>query len=157
MITEQQIENNIEKVNQFDENNIDPFIEEQEDFLSYIKSEIAPSLLDHELRIFMFCISVIYNSIREENDNEKLDFDIEDFDANDEINWGQRDKSTSFEKSKDILFEDYEEEDLLAFIEDLITNDENEDANEDEEISDVGKEIIFLNAKSYIDTLTDTN
>ena len=86
-----------------------------------------------------------------------MDFDIEDFDANDEINWGQRDKSTSFEKSKDILFEDYEEEDLLAFIEDLITNDENEDENEDEEISDVGKEIIFLNAKSYIDTLTDTN
>ena len=140
---------------QFDETNVDPFIEEQEDFLSYIKSEIAPSLLDHELKIFMFCISVIYNSVREENDNRALAFDIEDFDANDEINWGQRDKSTSFEKSKDILFEDYEEEDLLAFIEDLIANDDTE--GEDEEISDVGKEIIFLNAKSYIDTLTDTN
>lgn len=151
MITEKQIEVNLEKVNQFDDINLDPFIEEQSEFLSYIKSEIAPSLLEEELKLFLFCISVIYNSIREENDNNELTFEIEEFETNDELNWGQRDKSTSFEKSKDLLFENYTEEDLLAFVEDLIADDE------DEQLSDVGKEIIFLNAKSYIDTLVKLN
>lgn len=149
MITEKLIEANFEKVTQFDESNIDPFIEEQDEFLSYIKSEIAPNLIDEELKLFLFCISVIYNSVRENNGGNEVIFDIEMFEKNDELNWGKRDKSTSFEKSKDLLFEKYPEEDLLAFVEDIITEDD------DENLSDVGKEIIFLNAKSYIDTLRD--
>jgi len=148
MITEKQIETVIDLVNEFNDVNIDPFIEEQEEFLSYIKSEIAPSLLDEELKLFMFSASVIYNSVRSSNDDSYIPFDVDEFESNDEQNWGQRDKSTSFDKSKDILFEAYHQEDLLAFIEDLISEDENEI------LSDVGKEIIFLSAKSYIDTLT---
>lgn len=146
MISEQTIEKQIEKVINYNEVDIDPFVTNQQEFLSYIKSEIAPSLIEEELKLFLFCISVIYNSVTFESE-DSIEFDMEEFENYDEKNWGTRDKTIKFEKSKDMLFDGYKEEDLLAFVEDLISDDE------ENVLTDVGKEIIFLNAKSYIDTL----
>lgn len=148
MIPESIIEEQIAQVNQYDDTNIDPFVTEQEAFLSYIKSEIAPSLLEDELQLFLFCISVIYNAVKVSS-SDPIEFDIEEFENYDELNWGARDKSITFEKSKDLLFKNYQEEDLLAFVEDLLIDDD------ESQLTDVGKEIIFLNAKSYIDTLCE--
>ncbi|MBT8233677.1 MAG: hypothetical protein HKO66_09295 [Saprospiraceae bacterium] len=148
MITEETIDKCVAQINNYNDDIVDPFIEEQSEMISYTKSEIAPNLLDDELRTFLFCLSVIYNSVKSQS-NEEIEFDIEAFHEYDEKNWSTRDKSTSFSSSKDVLFEDYPQEDLLAFVEDLINDDE------ENNITEVGREIIFLNAKSYIDTLCE--
>ena len=49
----------------------------------------------------------------------------------------------------DAFFKNYSEEDLLAFVEDILVEDD------DQELTTVGKEIILICSKSLIDLLQD--
>ena len=68
---------------------------------------------------------------------------------NEEKNWTvlQEQKRGPFREKVTIFFEDYPEEDLLAFVEDTVELDD------DSPITAVGREVIFIAAKSIIDTV----
>lgn len=151
MITEHEIDLCVEKFSSDEEKMTLSFIGDNQDFLSYIKSEINPLLKEEERKVFLFISTIVFHSFLI-NENYSAEFNQDIFDSKDEENWGFRDKQTSFDKTKDIYFENYGQEDLLAFVEDILTDEEEENS-----YSDAGKEIVFINCKSYIDTLSESN
>ena len=113
------------------------------EFESYLEAEIYPNLTPEEAEVLHFCVCVIYGSLHSKE--MVVDFDLDAYPDAEEYNWSLRDKDKSFEKSLELYFENYPEEDLLAFAEDMIVEDE------DQELSIAGQEIIFITCKSYID------
>jgi hypothetical protein len=145
MITEKEIDNCILEVEKNPEQFHLEFSNEQSDLINYLNIETIPSLIDIEKEILLFCLSIIYHTCKDKFDT--ANFDIEDFTAAEEENWAKRDKDIRLEDSLDTFFNNYTQEDLLAFVEDMLIDDE------DQDLTRAGKEIIFISAKSYIDTI----
>ncbi len=122
----------------------DKFSEAEPHYWHYLNSETFTSLTEEEHQLLFFINSVIYHACKEELDDD-YEFDIEDYQAFEEQNWGIRESTKSWEETVNTFFKDYEEEDLLAFVEDMLADDENES------MTQVGKEVIFISCKSYID------
>ena len=144
MITESEIDVCIEKL----ENDPGSALEIPPEFTSYLQSEVYPNLKEYERQILAFSLSIIHNCCASKF--EEL-FDLEYYLDNEESNWSIRDKDSSLDDSLNIFFNGYPEEDLLAFVEDMLIEDE------DFEISIAGKEIIVICTKSYIDLLVNSN
>lgn len=119
----------------------------QKDLIAFIDNENQSLLTEKELALLLFLTLVIYKSVQ--NYHEISTIPGEDLEENEETNWEAFHDSNlkSFGKILDKLFENYPQEDLLALVEDSIQEDENEDTTQ------VGREIIFVAAKSIIDTL----
>ena len=62
------------------------------------------------------------------------------FEDNQKISW--EDKMTK-------VFESYPQTDLLAFVEDMLVEDDDDETT----ISNIGREFIFVTAKSFVDCL----
>ena len=122
----------------------DKFSEAEPHYWHYLNSETFTSLTEVEHQLLFFINSVIYHACKEQLDDD-YEFDIEDYQAFEEQNWGIRESTKSWEETVNTFFEDYEEEDLLAFVEDMLADEENES------ITQVGKEVIFISCKSYVD------
>jgi len=143
MITEEQIYKLLAKMEAetFD----DRFTEDQADYWQYLNSEGFKGLSDAENQLSFFINSVIYHTVQNSGE-EYEDFDIDFFQEIEETNWDEREKHKTWAAAKDAFFDGFDEEDLLAFVEDML---------EDEEavISDLAKEIIFITAMSYVEFL----
>ena len=74
---------------------------------------------------------------------------LDTFQKAEEDNWEifNASKTNNFRDSLNLFFEDYKEEDLLAFIEDMLTLEEND------EITPIGREPIFVFCKSFVDVV----
>jgi len=121
----------------------DHFLKESE-FVNYLNSDVFTSLNDDEKRILFFCCEVLYNATRLSK-NEAPEINLDQFFANEENNWSVREDYSSWSETKDIFFKDSPEEDLLAFVEDILADDE-------ESLSEISKEIIFITSKSLIES-----
>ena len=119
----------------------------QKDLIAFIDEENQSLLTKKELSLLLYLALVIYKSVQ--NHHEINTIPGEDLEENEETNWEafHDNNLKSFGKILDKLFENYPQEDLLALVEDSIQEDENEDTTQ------VGREIIFVAAKSIIDTL----
>lgn len=140
MITESDIDSFIVSMEAQTSGQDDDYPTELED---YLEAEIFPNLTKEEAEVLHFCLTVIYGTIKSAKSGKK--FDLDEYMDAEEANWAFRDKNKSFISSLDKYFDDYPEEDLLAFVEDMIVDDE------DQELSIAGQEIIFISAKSLID------
>ena len=139
MITESDIDYCITQL----ENDPSSAIELPEDLIEYLNSEIYPNLKKDEQQLLDFSLNIIYNCCQEKTE----DFDIDEYIDIEDSNWSLRDKDRSLTDSMNAFFENYPEEDLLAFVEDILIDDS------DQEISIAGKEIIVICSKSLIDLL----
>lgn len=144
MITEEDIEEVIALM----ENGTfeDTFSSKEEVYWNYLNSASFKSLTPAEHQMLFFINSVIYNSCKDLLSDE-YEFDIEEYQTFEEDNWTVREGTKKWGDVTDIFFDDYDQEDLLAFVEDMLAPDEESDA----QISDLGREVIFITAKSYID------
>ena len=125
----------------------DQFVEEQSDYWNYMNSEGFKGLSEAEHQMLFFVNSVIYHTcVRVEL---PIEFDIESYQEYEEDNWSVREAAEKWTTTLDSYFKDYEEEDLLAFVEDMLVEEEIR------RLSDIGKEVILITAKSYIDLLSD--
>ena len=70
------------------------------------------------------------------------------FNIIEEKNWAIREEAASWDACKDKFFSLTSEEDILSFVEDILVDDE------DNDMTDIGKEFIFILCQSYIDTIT---
>jgi len=122
----------------------DHFLKEQ-NFIDYLNSDVFTSLNGDEKKILFFCCEVIYNATFLSTATQpEIDLDL--FFAKEENNWSKREDFKNWSDAVDFFFDNYHEEDLLAFIEDILSDDE-------EKLSEIAKEIIFITSKSLIETI----
>ena len=150
-ISENIIESIAEEIGASEENFKDALLEfntEQSFLTAYIFSENFDLLTQPEKEYFLFLVLVIFFSVK--NEGGGLDtITEEEIGKAEENNWTllSEVKSKKFRERMDVFFEGYEQEDLLAFVEDSLTEEE------EEIVTKVGREPMFVALKSIIDCL----
>jgi len=127
---------------------VNQFSEEYPMILAYLLSENFDVLTEQEKEYLLYISTVIAFSTKEEGLDtpvltEKSIGELE------ELNWEllQATKAKTFRDRMDVFFEKYPQEDLLAFVEDALVEDE------DSFVTKVGREPMFVALKSIIDAL----
>lgn len=150
-ISEDIIDNSVAKMDQDPEENdrlIALFAEEQHHYFSFISGDNFKMLTSEEFDLLLFMSVVIWQSIKTSVGSMDL-IDGSEIESCEEANWELQNssKSKKFSVLVDQFFEDYPQEDLLAFVEDSLQHDPDQDIK----ITQVGKELIFISCKSFID------
>ena len=126
-------------------------MEDQPALLAFLNQESTDILKEEEKDILWYITLIMYDSIVQSG----IDiFKVSDsaLGENEEKNWSILQEQTrgSFRERVTPFFTDYQEEDLLAFVEDTL------EVEDDSPITNVGREVIFISSKSIIDTLLPT-
>ena len=127
----------------------DKFVEEQHDYWNYLNSDGFSGISEAERQMLFFVNSVVYNTCKHVVGGP-LEFDLEAFLELEESNWAMREEASNWAAAVDHYFDGYSEEDLLAFVEDMLVEEELK------RLSDIGKEVIFITTKSYIDHIKES-
>jgi hypothetical protein len=127
--------------------------EKQPVLLAYVLSEDFELLTNDERDWLLYLVLVIWNAC------EKVHGEIGPLSKNaletaDELNWERLEHVTAkrFRDRMTPFFEGYKQEDLLAFVEDSLTEDEEDTENV---VTKEGREPMFVALKSVIDALTN--
>lgn len=149
----------IEQVIDFYENDQEAYVdalatimETQPALLAFLSQESIDILLEEEKDILWYMVLVVYTSINNSNE-EIVEISDDNLEENEEKNWTlfQDQARGTFREKITAFFEDYHQEDLLAFVEDTL------EIEDDSPITAVGREVVFITAKSIIDTLLPLN
>jgi membrane-associated HD superfamily phosphohydrolase len=126
--------------------------EKQPVLLGYVLSEDFELLTNDERDWLLYLVLVLWKSIEKVYDNAEQ-IRKEDLEAADEANWERLEHVTAkrFRDRMTTFFEGYKQEDLLAFVEDNLTEDEEDTENV---VTKEGREPMFVALKSVIDALT---
>lgn len=118
--------------------------------LSYLFSEEFEVFTADEKEFMLMLSTIIYTAVKDENGDIPLIDEKAIADA-EEANWAKLEDLSSkrFNERLDIFFEDYEQEDLLAFVEDALAEDD-----EDPIVTKEAREPMFVTLKTVIDCLT---
>lgn len=124
---------------------------EQPILLAYNFSEGFKAFTEEEQQYFLYLSLVIWKAVNAAN-GPVPQVDLTRLSEIEEHNWNiiQSSKGKTFRSRLDPFFEDYKQEDLLAFAEDALTQDE----DEEEVVSREGQEALFVSLKTVIDALT---
>ncbi len=120
---------------------------EQPVLLGYLFSENFKLIADKEQEFTLYLLIVIWLSCKELNG--ALPFvDVKSFEDTEEANWIAltSGKGENFRKRLDVFFDETEQEDLLAFIEDALLDDSAETG-----VAPEAREPIFIYLKSIVD------
>ncbi|WP_116107193.1 hypothetical protein [Lewinella sp. IMCC34191] len=133
------------------ETEIRDFAESQPELMDYLTNEDTEAFTEEERALLMFAALVIYQSV----DDERAGIPVaggEEIAQAEEHNYEifGRSKASSFRDRLTPFFEDSEEEELLAFVEDLVLADE----EEEDSISGEAREPFFATLKTVVDVLT---
>ena len=123
--------------------------EQQPALFTYIYSEDFELFTDNEKDLLLYIVLVLYRSV-EKVRGEIPPLSKKALEDAEEVNWERLDKVTSkkFRDRMDIFFEAYDQEDLLAFVEDNLVEDD-----DDKQITKEGREPLFVALKSIIDVI----
>ncbi len=127
---------------------VQDFKSRQPVLLAYLFSDNFNLLTQKEREYMMFLALVIWKAC----ENTHSDIPIIEQDLLEELeenNWEQLNKVSSrkFNERIDVFFKNYPQEDLLAFVEDTLVHDE------DSEITNEGRNYIFIALKTIIDSI----
>lgn len=125
---------------------------EQPDLMAFIDQENYSLLTKNEITLMEYLTVIIYFSSKSISE-KKLHIFGKQLEKSEEINWNifNTTNTKNFNTILDAFFENYEQEDLLALVEDSLQPDE------DNIVTTVGREIIFVACKSIIDTIHTQN
>ncbi|MEZ4911444.1 MAG: hypothetical protein R2774_11335 [Saprospiraceae bacterium] len=111
------------------------------DFYKILIREDFEILTEEEIDTLLYLFQIVTISIQQEI-QVLPKFDIQKFDENEEKLWGNyQDKQRTLKKAFDDYFSSIDQEELLAVLEDTLTDDTEEDSIV---ISSVGKEVIMI-------------
>ncbi len=149
MIREEDIDQILQEVSD-DEDGVllNTFIDRQQPFVQYLTSEAFNALSPEERDILLFVNMIVYHAVTR---HREVQLDMSDYERIEEANWSKVNNempNKSWGEKLDLFFEDYPEEDLLSFVEDMTI------ADEEDRITEIGRECVFVTAKSYIDCIT---
>ena len=130
------------------ESMVEQFHEQQPVIFGYIFSENLTILHQEEREFVLFLLLIIINAAKKAN-GEFPAIDVKDFEVAEEQNWSllEGTGAKSFRDRLDVFFDQTEQEDLLAFIEDALSD------SEDGLASKEGREVVFVFLKSVVDCL----
>ena len=122
---------------------------EQPTLLAYLFSENFKVFLPQEREYILFLVLVVLESVKEATQQTIPTISEEALSLAEEANWEkmQQINAKRFRERLDVFFEDTPQEDLLAFIEDALVDEE------EGLLSKVGREPIFIVLKSIVDAL----
>lgn len=125
---------------------------EQPVLLAYCFTENFEAFTAREREYFLSLLLIVWQAVQRAGGPEHL-IDEQQLSDVEEANWSlmHGNKGTSFRSRLDPFFEGYPQEDLLAFAEDALTKDDDED---DPTVSREGQEALFVSLKTLIDCLT---
>ena len=154
IITEEIIDNVTQNIGEEETDFIDALnvLEaEQPILLPYLFSESFDALYQEEREYILFLAVVIYHSYKAKHPKISA-LTEETLGASEEINWEIMNSVSAkrFRDRLDVFFENYQQEDLLAFIEDALADDEDGQSI----VSPESREPIFIALKSMIDGLS---
>ncbi|WP_235298483.1 hypothetical protein [Portibacter marinus] len=124
------------------------FSEAQPFLLAFLLSEGFDVLEEQEKSMLFYLSMIIYHSVTREY--PEIDtVTLEEIQEVDEKNWTivDQNKFKTTKQIADFFFDGYPQEDLLAFVEDALMEDE------EYELSSIGRNVIFVSLKSFIDVL----
>ncbi len=143
MIDEERIDKVVDLVSENVEIKIHEFVTGEREFSGYLLGEDFKLLTEDEKQTMLFIHMVLFFCLSAKEDST---FDPDRFQELEDNNWKFfNEQGRSWEEKTEKIFKNYPEEDLLAFVEDMLNDDE---------ISSLSQELIFITAKSYIDTKT---
>ena len=128
--------------------------EEQPAILGYLFSDSFIILTQEEKEYLLYLSLVIFESCVEVLDGI-LEMSPEELEEIEEANWTQLNDAVgkNFRQKLDGFFEEYPQEDLLAFVEDSLVISEKGEKSEEFEVTKEGREPIFIALKTIIDCL----
>jgi hypothetical protein len=156
MISEKTIEQTIA---QFESDQVDyekairEFSGRQPAIVSFLLADHEGALTDAEQEYLMYLANIIFRSVEAEEGELPKATPNEVTNA-EEKNWdllGQS-KSRNFRERLDVFFANTDQEDLLAFIEDSLVEDEEA---EEVVVTDEGREPMFVLLKTVVDVLSE--
>jgi hypothetical protein len=126
--------------------------EKQPVLLGYVLSEDFELLTNDEREWLLYLVLVLWKAI-EKVYEKREPLSKNDLEAAEEANWERLEPVTAkrFRDRMTPFFEGYPQEDLLAFVEDNLTEDEEDTENV---VTKEGREPMFVALKSIIDVLT---
>ncbi len=153
MIPENIIDEVADRLGQSEElqmESIQRFQKEQPVIFGYFFSEDFNAFTKEEKEYALFLALSIFESVRKVNPEIPL-VSEKSFSEAEDANWEKLQPVTArrFRERMDIFFKDYAQEDLLAFIEDALIDDE-----EEAPVTKEGREPLFVLMKTIIDCLT---
>lgn len=121
---------------------------DQPDLFAYVHHENHALLTSDEALMLEFMATVIYESSKTCSQHV-AGIQGSEIEEADEANWAvfNEHSSKKFNAILDVFFTGYPQEDLLAFVEDTLQ------ADEEQIVTPVGREILFIACKSIIDSL----
>lgn len=125
---------------------IEALQQKQPVLMAYLFSESFRMLQQEEREFLLYLVIVIWMSV--DKSAEKIpQITAAAIEEAEDRNWGlfQKAGGRSFRDKLDIFFENYLQEDLLAFLEDSLEDDD------EQPLTKEGKEVIFISVKSIID------
>ena len=133
---------------------VNDFAEAQPVVLSYLLSDSSSVLTETERDYLLYLALVLWQSAERTTDQLLPIIDEETLGKAEEANYAQLEevKSKDFRTRLNGFFEGTPQEDMLAFVEDALT----EDADTEVDVTDTGREPIFVMLKSFVDALTQT-
>ena len=131
------------------EQEINDFAEAQPHLMAYVASDENEVFTEEELRLLLFGTLVIYQSITDERTQPDV-APPQRIEKMEETNYAVVNNiKGNFRAKLDPFFADTEEEDLLAFAEDLVNSDADEAT-----ITKEAREPLFICLKTAVDVLT---
>ena len=117
----------------------------------YLNQDSFSLLIEEEKAYVSFIIAVIFLSWEEKFGEFEKDLKPKKLEKIEEANWEKLNtaKGKTFREKLDIFFDGHTQEDLLAFIEDSIQDDE------DQMVSGAARDIVFISAITILDTIID--
>jgi hypothetical protein len=151
MISEKTIEAAAESIGSQDEKGYQKILEEfkvkHPVVLAYLFSENLDLLTKEERNILLYLILVVRKSYLKENRNEPTPASEDLLENAEDRNWTKLvdNKESDFRERLSPFFEGTRQEDLLAFFEDILMDEE------EETVTKAGREYIFVAAKTVVD------
>ena len=136
------------------EDAVEQLREEQPVILAYLFNEELKIFTQGEKEYMLYLILVIWQAIKTANAESQPSTSADAFTATEEKNWEilQAQKKRSFRDKLDVFFDQYPQEDLLAFVEDALVEDEEEESV----VTKEGREAVFVILKTVIDCWTQS-
>lgn len=130
--------------------------EEQPVVLAYLFNDELKVFTQAEKEYLLYLVLVLWKSIETANPGEIPAVSANDFSEKEEKNWLllQEQKKRSFRDKLDVFFDQYAQEDLLAFVEDALAEDEEES---EAVVTKEGREAIFVILRSILDCWTQAD
>lgn len=155
MITEKTIEAAAESIGSQDEKGyqkmLDHFKEKQPVVLAYLFSENLDLLTNEERNLLLYLVLVTRKAYMKVNRNEPDPVTVEKIGEAEDLNWAKLvdNNAKDFRERLNAFFEGTNQEDLLAFFEDSLMDEE------EETVTKAGREYIFVGAKTIVDLWCD--